>query len=303
MKLKIVSCIRLFLFLRKGSGALENYEKAEQDYIAGMKYKDIAEKYGTTINTVKSWKKRYAWSREKGAHKTEKVCTQKQKGASKMKVPIDDGTKDTLQNDRLTPEQQMFCIYYSRTFNAAQSYQKAYGCSYENAMVEGSKSLRKPKVRKEIERLKEIKRQQIIAGEEDIVELQMRIAFADIGNYMSFGQKEITDSETEDTYMISTVDLKESQNTDTQLIQEVKRGKEGISVKLADKQKAIDWLTKYFLMHPDDKYKAEFDRKKAELKDNSGEEILKNMQTIADILQNPVPNRTIEEFEEDHEDE
>lgn len=282
---------------------MENYEKAEQDYIAGMKYKDIAEKYGTTINTVKSWKKRYAWSREKGAHKTEKVCTQKQKGASKMKVPIDEGTKDTLQNDRLTPEQQMFCIYYSRTFNAAQSYQKAYGCSYENAMVEGSKSLRKPKVRKEIERLKEIKRQQIIAGEEDIVELQMRIAFADIGNYMSFGQKEITDSETEDTYMISTVDLKESQNTDTQLIQEVKRGKEGISVKLADKQKAIDWLTKYFLMHPDDKYKAEFDRKKAELKDNSGEEILKNMQTIADILQNPVPNRTIEEFEEDHEDE
>lgn len=282
---------------------MENYEKAEQDYIAGMKYKDIAEKYGTTINTVKSWKKRYAWSREKGAHKTEKVCTQKQKGASKMKVPIDDGTKDTLQNDGLTSEQQMFCIYYSRTFNAAQSYQKAYGCSYENAMVEGSKSLRKPKVRKEIERLKEIKRQQIIAGEEDIVELQMRIAFADIGNYMSFGQKEITDSETEDTYMISTVDLKESQNTDTQLIQEVKRGKEGISVKLADKQKAIDWLTKYFLMHPDDKYKAEFDRKKTELKDNSGEEILKNMQTIADILQNPVPNRTIEEFEEDHEDE
>lgn len=282
---------------------MENYEKAEQDYIAGMKYKDIAEKYGTTINTVKSWKKRYAWSREKGAHKTEKVCTQKQKGASKMKVPIDDGTKDTLQNDGLTSEQQMFCIYYSRTFNAAQSYQKAYGCSYENAMVEGSKSLRKPKVRKEIERLKEIKRQQIIAGEEDIVELQMRIAFADIGNYMSFGQKEITDSETEDTYMISTVDLKESQNTDTQLIQEVKRGKEGISVKLADKQKAIDWLTKYFLMHPDDKYKAEFDRKKAELKDNSGEEILKNMQTIADILQNPVSNRTIEEFEEDHEDE
>ena len=32
--------------------------------MAGMKYKDIAEKYGTTINTVKSWKKRYAWSRE-----------------------------------------------------------------------------------------------------------------------------------------------------------------------------------------------------------------------------------------------
>lgn len=59
---------------------MENYERAEQDYMGGMKYKDIAEKYGTTINTVKSWKKRYGWSRGEGAHKAEKVCTQKGKG-------------------------------------------------------------------------------------------------------------------------------------------------------------------------------------------------------------------------------
>lgn len=282
---------------------MENYEKAEQDYMAGMKYKDIAEKYGTTINTVKSWKKRYAWSRGEGAHKAEKVCTQKSKGAPKKEAPIDDGTKATLQNDDLTPEQQMFCIYYSRTFNAAQSYQKAYGCAYESAMVLGSKLLRNVKVRAEIERLKEIKRQQIVAGADDIVELQMRIAFADIGNYVSFGQKEVTDIETDETYMVSVVDLKESKNTDTQLIQEVKRGKDGVSVKLADKQKAIDWLSKYFLVHPDDKYKAEFDKKRAEVSDNSGAQILQNMQTIADILQHPVANRSISDLEEGDADE
>ena len=282
---------------------MENYEKAEQDYMTGMKYKDIAEKYGTTINTVKSWKKRYGWNRGEGAHKTEKVCTQKTKGAHKKTVPIDDGTKETLQNDDLTPEQQMFCIYYSKTFNAAQSYQKAYGCKYETAMVNGCKLLRNTKVRAEIERLKEIKRQQIVAGPDDIVELQMRIAFADIGNYMAFGQKEITDPDTEDTYMVSTVNLKESENTDTQLIQEVKQGKDGVSLKLADKQKAIDWLTKYFLMHPDDKYKAEFDKKRAEVKDDSAEQILANMQTIADILQHPVADRNINDFEEVQDDE
>ena len=282
---------------------MENYEKAEQDYMAGMKYKDIAEKYGTTINTVKSWKKRYAWSRGEGAHKEEKVCTQKSKGAPKKEAPIDDGTKATLQNDDLTPEQQMFCIYYSRTFNAAQSYQKAYGCSYESAIANGSRLLTNDKVRAEIERLKEIKRQQIVAGADDIVELQMRIAFADIGNYVSFGQKEVTDIETDETYMVSLVDLKESKNTDTQLIQEVKRGKDGVSVKLADKQKAIDWLSKYFLVHPDDKYKAEFDKKRAEVSDNSGEKILQNMQTIADILQHPVANRSIADLEEGDADE
>lgn len=282
---------------------MEKYEKAEQDYMAGMKYKDIAEKYGTTINTVKSWKKRYAWSRGEGAHKTEKVCTQKSKGAHKKEAPIDDGTKATLQNDDLTPEQQMFCIYYSRTFNAAQSYQKAYGCSYESAIANGSRLLTNDKVRAEIKRLKEIKRQQIVADADDIVELQMRIAFADIGNYVSFGQKEVTDIETDETYMVSVVDLKESKNTDTQLIQEVKRGKDGVSVKLADKQKAIDWLTKYFLLHPDDKYKAEFDKKRAEVSDNSGEKILQNMQTIADILQRPVANRSISDLEEGDADE
>lgn len=282
---------------------MENYEKAEQDYMAGMKYKDIAEKYGTTINTVKSWKKRYAWSRGEGAHKEEKVCTQKSKGAPKKEAPIDDGTKETLQNDDLTPEQQMFCIYYSRTFNAAQSYQKAYGCSYESAIANGSRLLTNDKVRAEIKRLKEIKRQQIVADADDIVELQMRIAFADIGNYVSFGQKEVTDIETDETYMVSVVDLKESKNTDTQLIQEVKRGKDGVSVKLADKQKAIDWLSKYFLVHPDDKYKAEFDKKRAEVSDNSGAQILQNMQTIADILQHPVANRSIADLEEGDADE
>ena len=282
---------------------MENYEKAEQDYMAGMKYKDIAEKYGTTINTVKSWKKRYAWSRGEGAHKTEKVCTQKSKGAPKAVAFIDDGTKETLQNDDLTPEQQMFCIYYSRTFNATQSYLNAFGCSYETAMVNGCLLLRNTKVRAEIERLKEIKRQQIVAGADDIVELQMRIAFADIGNYVSFGQKEVTDIETDETYMVSVVDLKESKNTDTQLIQEVKRGKDGVSVKLADKQKAIDWLSKYFLVHPDDKYKAEFDKKRAEVSDNSGAQILQNMQTIVDILQHPVANRSISDLEEGDADE
>lgn len=59
-----------------------NAELAYQDYLNGMKYKEIAEKYGVTINTVKSWKTRYKWSKDgkKSVHtKTGKVCTQKAK--------------------------------------------------------------------------------------------------------------------------------------------------------------------------------------------------------------------------------
>lgn len=57
-----------------------SYELAEVDYMAGMKYKDIAEKYNVSLNTVKSWKTRYKWNRDnkKGVHtKKKKVRTQK----------------------------------------------------------------------------------------------------------------------------------------------------------------------------------------------------------------------------------
>nr|DAF53232.1 MAG TPA: Terminase small subunit [Siphoviridae sp. cto3L1] len=270
-----------------------------------MKLVDIADQIGCSPATIRTWKNRYKW--DNGGSETFQKKSETKRNVSKKKIrdetTLDDGTKETLQNDDLTPEQQIFCIYYSRTFNAAQSYQKAYGCSYESAIANGSRLLTNDKVRAEIERLKEIKRQQIVAGADDIVELQMRIAFADIGNYVSFGQKEVTDIETDETYMVSVVDLKESKNTDTQLIQEVKRGKDGVSVKLADKQKAIDWLSKYFLVHPDDKYKAEFDKKRAEVSDDSGAQILQNMQTIADILQHPVANRSISDLEEGDADE
>ncbi len=280
-------------------------DRAYELYKGGMKLVDIADQIGCSPATIRTWKNRYKW--DNGGSETIQKKSETKRNVSKKKIrdetTLDDGTKETLQNDDLTPEQQIFCIYYSRTFNAAQSYQKAYGCSYESAIANGSRLLTNDKVRAEIERLKEIKRQQIVAGADDIVELQMRIAFADIGNYVSFGQKEVTDIETDETYMVSVVDLKESKNTDTQLIQEVKRGKDGVSVKLADKQKAIDWLSKYFLVHPDDKYKAEFDKKRAEVSDDSGAQILQNMQTIADILQHPVANRSISDLEEGDADE
>lgn len=265
-----------------------------------MKYTEIAEKYGTTVNTVKSWKRRYKWERKKGAHKTEKVCTQK-KNALTLVVPDDDGTKGTMQNEELSPEHQLFCIYYIRTFNATQSYINAFQCSYDTAKAQGYKLLQNIAIKAEINRLKEIKRQQIVAGADDIVELQMRIAFSDMGSYVTFGKKKIEYKG--DLIEVNTVDLADAKRTDTQLIKKVKQGKDGISIEVEDRQKAINWLTKYFLMHPDDKYKAEYDRKRAEIGDNNGAQILENMQTIVDILQHPSPNRCIEDFEEVQADE
>jgi uncharacterized protein YjcR len=63
----------------------EKYVQAEKDYVKGMKYKDIAEKYQVSINTVKSWKKRYGWNRDRGAPKVKSVHTKK-RGAPKGNI-------------------------------------------------------------------------------------------------------------------------------------------------------------------------------------------------------------------------
>ena len=44
------------------------HKQAEKDYTKGMKYREIAEKYSVSINTVKSWKQRHGWTRKKGVH-------------------------------------------------------------------------------------------------------------------------------------------------------------------------------------------------------------------------------------------
>ncbi|MDM5299252.1 phage terminase small subunit [Bacillus pumilus] len=38
---------------------------AEQDYMKGMTYQQLADQYNVSIHTVKSWKRRYGWERRK----------------------------------------------------------------------------------------------------------------------------------------------------------------------------------------------------------------------------------------------
>lgn len=218
----------------------KNYILAESDYVAGMKYKDIAAKYGVSMNTVKSWKKRYAWSRNKKTGCIQKGCTQNKKGAHKKEAVAEDVSQVVI-NDELTDQQQLFCLYQSRMFNYTKAYMKAYpGCTYASAAVLGSRLMKNPVIRKEIEQLKQNHMNREMLKQEDIFQKYMDIAFADINDYMSFGQEEI-----ETDYgprMVNSVRLKESDQVDGTLITEVKQGRDGVSVKLADRMKAIDWL-------------------------------------------------------------
>lgn len=249
----------------------KNYILAESDYVAGMKYKDIAAKYGVSMNTVKSWKKRYAWSRNKKTGCIQKGCTQNKKGAHKKEAVAEDVSQVVI-NDELTDQQQLFCLYQSRMFNYTKAYMKAYpGCTYASAAVLGSRLMKNQVIRKEIEQLKQNHMNRELLKQEDIFQKFMDIAFADMNDFISFGQEEI-----ETDYgprMVNSVRLKESDQVDGTLITEVKQGRDGVSVKLADRMKAIDWLADHMdIATAEQKAKIEQIRAKTAIMSGTAEE-------------------------------
>lgn len=124
---------------------MNNQKQAEKDYLSGMKYKDIAEKYQVSINTVKSWKKRYGWQRtpnKKGAHKTAKrVHTKSRRGAHKKED----------NSDELTPQQELFAqLVGGQRIPLYRAYQEAYSAtkpSLATAMTNGPKLAKNDKVK------------------------------------------------------------------------------------------------------------------------------------------------------------
>jgi len=245
---------------------LTNYELAEKDYMLGMKYKDIAVKYGVTISTVKSWKTRYKWNR------IEKTHTNPKKSTQDKKVRIQEKSMQVVvkpEPDGLTEKQRLFCLFYIKNFNATQAAIKA-GYSKESASVIGWENLTKPYVRAEVERLKTIKKQSIMLTEDDIVERYMRIAFADMTDFTEFGTEEVPEVDsagcallnpdgTVKTRKYNYMNFKDSNQVDGGLICEVSQGRSGMKVKLEDRQKALQWLSDYFCMNPMNKHKRTYD--------------------------------------------
>lgn len=71
---------------------LADSDKAYEDYISGMTYKKISLKYGVSENTVKSWKRRYKWTRTR---------TQKTGCSKKSVQSLGNNLYDEIKSDLL----------------------------------------------------------------------------------------------------------------------------------------------------------------------------------------------------------
>lgn len=231
-------------------------ERARDMFLTGKKLVDIANELGVPDSTVRRWKHTYKWEGERSKRKGER-SEKKTNARKEEKKVVADEVIQVVDNPDLTDKQRLFCVLYVRCFNATKAYLKAYGGSYAVANTEGYKLLVNPRIRDEIARLKQHRLNQAMLNEADIFQKYMDIAFSDITDYVEFGREEVQvmgafgpvqvdDPETGGkktlTKEINSVRFRESNEVDGTLITEVKQGKDGASIKLADRMKALDWL-------------------------------------------------------------
>lgn len=240
----------------------EKVDKAKKLYLKGEKLIDIANQFGLSEGTVRSWKSRYNWDCNVAKEKCNVAKKKKQKEKRSVKE-----VQHVMENAELTDKQRLFCLHYIKCFNATKAYQKAYGCSCETAMVAGPRMLGNVRVRNEITNLKQNRYQREFLSEADIFQKYMDIAFADITDFLDFGTEEvpvmelygpvkIKDPETGEektlTKTVNVVHFKPSSEVDGSILSEVKQGKDGASIKLADRMKALEWLSKHMNIATDE---------------------------------------------------
>lgn len=240
-------------------------EVALKLYRQGVLLKDISEQLGIPQGTLRRWKSADKWDDVEGGsvqknNERSQCSKQSERSEQKKMQNIEDDIASVMANDDLNDQQKLFCMFYIRSFNATKAYQKAYGCSYETALTNGSALLRNTQIRDEINRLKQNRYQRELINEIDIFQKYLDIAFADITDFVEFGQEEeyvigqfglvqvedpVTGKKAPLKQKVNTVKFRDSRSIDGTLITEVKNGRNGASIKLADRMKALDWLAEH----------------------------------------------------------
>ena len=259
-------------------------EQAKAMYLQGAKLVEIASQLNLPEGTVRRWKSTHKWDSERSDKNSERSDRKKDTSKVQTAVVLSE-VEAVIQNPDLSDKQRLFCIYYIRCFNATKAYQKAYGCDYITAAQNGSRMLKNAKVKAEIQRLKQDRLNREFLDEHDIFQKYMDIAFADMTDYVEFGREKVqvmgafgpievenpkTGKKEPLMKEVNTVRFRESTDVDGTIIAEVKQGRDGAAIKLADRMKALEWLTQHMNMATEEQ-KARIDVMRSKLGEDGNE--------------------------------
>ncbi len=308
---------------------MELREQAKKLWAAGGKtLQQIADELAVPLPTVKSWKQRGLWgkdaktqidaSKQKDASKTQGTARKSRASANKA------AAEAIAKNDKLTDREKEFCACYVHAPNASQAAMlMGRYATYAAARTEAAKMMAKPAVQEEIKRLKALKLSMMMADGDDVVEMHMRIAFADMSAFVEWGQEEVDvigpfgpieitkeDGKKERLkQIINVVRFRDCEAVDGTVVSQVKIGRDGASIKLADRQKSLDFLERYFTLNPMDKHKKEYDAKRFALEERRVkvtedklhgvtkdiDAIKEGLKDLISIINAPVPDRRLDD--------
>ena len=175
-----------------------------------------------------------------------------------LKEEIDTAIINSVTDSGLSQKDQDFVLYFLESNNATQSYLKAFGGEKKNASIRGCQIYHRTDIQAELKRQKKLLRIAYDIEPTKYVEFLMKVANANIGDYIKFSEEDIpligddglpiVNPDTGDpiTKKVNRMHLADSELRDTSLITEIKQGRDGISIKLQDQFKAWEKLKEFF---------------------------------------------------------
>lgn len=158
------------------------------------------------------------------------------------KINLSPQTKEFIRSSAetygLDEREELFCYHYLKVMNATQAAMRA-GYSSAYAYNKGYQLLKDERIRNFLRDAKAQMCEELFLDPLDVVRMWAKIAMADMNDYVSVSGGGVI--------------LRGSANTDGQLVTKIKEGKDGVTIELADKMRALDRLSSYFKVLPQDK--------------------------------------------------
>ena len=235
-----------------------DWESIREEFeISDISLTDLAEKHGISPSTLRSRKSREKWKKRGSPDDaTQQKKTATRNATQRKNVATKKAVERLEGNEDLSEQQKQFCLEYSRFPNATKAYQTAYGCSYTVANKNAYALMVNHGIRAEIRRIQEARSKDWLVNDATIINEWIKMAFTDLTDFVEFrkvfveyqtdeeGMPQLDDNGEMIPYYRNEVHFKDSQQVDGTVIQEVKKGKDGVSLKLYDKQRALIELQK-----------------------------------------------------------
>ncbi|MGL4107253.1 terminase small subunit [Clostridium sp. LP20] len=154
--------------------------------------------------------------------------------------------------DLLNPRQQRFCREYVKDLNATRSYKKVYGCAYSTANVEGSKSLANPSIKAYVNQLLEEREKRTNITADRVLEELAKIGFANVGDVVRIESDDpVEEGNPRRNQRVTIHDTEDLSENELAAISEIKNTRDGITIKMHDKTKALENLARHLGMFND----------------------------------------------------